>query len=198
MEKNKRFKKFLKIWRLSEGLLKQGREGDVTHAKEVVNFILGYQGKLKLDLDILIPAAMMHDIGHSAILNNHFKYITGYKKLINGKLVHMLAGAKIAKDILKQVNYNKVKSEEIIDIISMHDADQLTGFEWKRVYNTENKRIFHDIDVLDRFKQKRLKSFRALYPNEKQLTKIVKEQLKTFFYKEFKDIASERLKSLFK
>ena len=49
-----------------------GRPGDVEHAAEMVNFILEYRGNLNLDKYILIPVAMMYDIGHSAILPEYF------------------------------------------------------------------------------------------------------------------------------
>ncbi len=88
-------------------LLKGARPRDDKHAKEVAEFILEYNKEKKLNFDVLIPLAIMHDIGHCAIPQEHFKYITGRGKVINGKLVHMLAGAKIAKDILDSINYDK-------------------------------------------------------------------------------------------
>ena len=63
----------------------------------------------------------MHDIGHSSILPEHFRYITGKDKVLNGKLVHMLVGAKIARDILVSIQYDEKKSDEIVEIISMHE-----------------------------------------------------------------------------
>ena len=38
-----------------------------------------------------------------------------HKKLTNGKLVHMLVGAKIASDLLKEVGYPTDKAKEIIE-----------------------------------------------------------------------------------
>ncbi len=184
--------KYLKIWKRCRPLLKKGRLGDFEHAEEVIKVILNYKGKLKLDYEILIPVAMMHDIGHSAILPEHFKYVTGPEKITNGKLVHMLTGAKIADDILKSVGYENKKRKEIVDMISVHDYDQLkTGEDLKKIYNTENKRIFHDIDSLDRYNEKRIKNIKKIYPNEKELLTVLKNMLKLFFYKEFKEIAKE-------
>lgn len=141
---------------------------------------------------------MMHDIGHGAILPGHFKFITGPEKIANGKLVHMLAGAKIAQDILKSVNYNPQKIKEIVDIISMHDADQIQGVNLKKVYNTSNKKIFHDIDSLDRYTELRVKNFEKMYPNRQELLKVLTEFLDLFFYSEFKNLAKKRLQGLLK
>jgi len=85
-------KPYQKIWLKCRPLLQAGRPGDLNHARETAQFILNYQGGLSIDRDILVPVALMHDIGHSAILAEHFKFVTGPQKIINGKLVHMLAG----------------------------------------------------------------------------------------------------------
>ncbi len=189
---------YQKIWAKCYPLLRICRPGDLDHAKETTRFILAYQGKLKLDLDILVPVALMHDIGHSAILSEHFKFITGPNKIMNGKLVHMLTGAKIAQEILGSIHYNSHNIREVVDIISMHDADQLKGVEVKNIYNTVNKKIFHDIDSLDRYTENRLEKLRFIYPNKLELLKLLNEFLNLFFYTEFKMLAKKRLKKLLK
>jgi len=185
------------IWKkCSKVLEKGGRPGDLKHAQEIVRFILGYQGNLRIDQSILIPVAMMHDIGHAAILPEHFKYITGPKKLINGKLVHMLAGAKIANDILAAVDYNQEKSREIVDIISIHDADQLKDASQEDFYDTENKKIFHDIDSLDRFTDERIRNFSSMYKDPKEIKNLLEKSINNLFYEEFRQVARERMNNL--
>lgn len=182
------------IWEKAEPLLKQGRTGDDAHALQVTEFILN-----KVDqkfFDILIPVALMHDIGHSAILPEHFKYITGQEKVINGKLVHMLVGAKIAKDILDSVRYDPKKIDEIIEIISMHDADQLENIDAQKVYDTENKKVFHDVDCMDRYNEGRLKKMSKMISDKDKMFAMLKDGLENFFYPEFKKIAEERYKEM--
>lgn len=190
--------KYHPIWEAALPLLKQGRPGDDQHAVEVAEFILDYAKDKDLDLDVLIPVAIMHDIGHCAILPEHIKYISGSQKLPNAKLVHMLAGAKIAKDILESIKYDPEKSSEIIDIISIHDMDQIKGVELKDFYNSENKKIFHDIDALDRYTKERLDSMKSLFPGKSidELIQLVEDSLNLFFSDEFKNIALERLDKL--
>lgn len=186
-------KKYQKLWTKCEVILKKGRIGDVDHAREIADFVLSYRGRENLEKDILIPVAMLHDIGHAAILPEHFDLITGPKKLVNGKLVHMLVGAKIAKDILDLVGYNKTKIKEIVDIVSMHDSDQLEMIDTKKIYNTKNKRIFHDIDSLDRYTETRLENVKKMYKDKKEIRRILKSFLSLFFIDEFKKIAESRL-----
>jgi len=183
------------LWSLCAPLLQKGRLDDEGHAKETTEFVLNYKGDLKFDPEVIIPVAMMHDIGHSAILPEHFKYVTGGQKIANGKLAHMLAGAKIANDLLQDINYNPDKIKEIVDIISIHDWDQLDVPNAAAIYDTDNKKLFHDIDVLDRFNQARLEKYKISYQKE-DLQKLIKQQLDVFFYPEFKKIAEERFKDL--
>ena len=189
-------KKFKIIWRKCKPFFKKGRPGDLMHAKETASFILNYNGRIKLDKDILVPTALMHDIGHAAILPEHFKYVTGPEKIVNGKIVHMLAGAKIAQDILYAINYDREKTKEIVDIISIHDFDQLKSIDINKIYNSSNKKIFHDIDSLDRYTAKRIDSVSSVYKDKDKLLNLLEEFLDLFFYKEFRVIAEQRLKKL--
>jgi hypothetical protein len=188
--------KYQVLWGKCLPLLKLGRPGDDEHAKEVVEFILNYRGKLVLDQDVLVPVAILHDIGHSAILPGHFKYITGPEKIENGKLVHMLVGAKIARDLLQSIDYDQGKIEEIVEIISIHDSDQLKDVDLRGIYNTENKKIFHDIDCFDRYNERRVKSISSVYKDRGELLALLEKLTKNFFYQEFRDIAQEKVKEM--
>lgn len=188
--------KFVPLWNKCAPLLEKSRSGDLGHAQETIKLVMEYDGDIDIDRDVLIPVAMMHDIGHFAILPEHFKHITGPNKIANGKLVHMLAGAKIANDILSDVGYDEKKKEEIVEIISMHDFDQLKNVDYKKVYNTTNKKFFHDIDSLDRYTQKRLVGFLEMYPDKNKLIKILQKFLDLFFYDEFRKIAEERFEKI--
>jgi len=191
--------KYQTLWAECLPLLRLGRPGDDEHAAETVKLVLDYQGRLEFDADVLIPVAMLHDIGHSVILPEHFKYITGQNKLVNGKLIHMLAGAKIARDLLQKVGYDPEKTQEIIDIISMHDADQLKVDDWRSWYDTQNKKVFHDLDALDRYTEKRLRSMvdSGMYDMD-EILKELSRLLDNFLISEIKTAAEEQLKLLIK
>jgi hypothetical protein len=192
-------KKFIPLWKKVLPLLEKGRPGDVDHIAELLNYILDNHKKLKINLNVFIPLAMLHDIGHSAILSEHFSYITGFNKVPNGKLVHMLTGAKIADDLLSAIRYNDKLKQEIIDIISIHDFDQLSGFDTRRFFNSRNKKIFHDIDALDWYNVRRVANALKNNRDPKMLAKYFKgaeEHLKSFFSPAFKKIATARLKEM--
>jgi len=190
--------KFKPIWEKALALhQREGRPGDDLHAKEVVEFMLNYKGDLNLDFDVLVPTAMMHDIGHTALLPEHLKYVTGTEKLLNAKLVHMLAGAKIAKQILEETHYDSEKTKEIVEIISMHDIDQLKNIDAEKFYNTENKKIFHDIDILDRFSKERIDSTKGLALGMTKSERLnLLRKMSSFFHKEIEQIADKKFRKL--
>ena len=193
--KEKLPKKYIKIYERALTYLQDGRPGDVEHALDVALSVIEYSSGLGVDVDVLVPVALMHDIGHSAILPEHFKYVTGPYKLPNGKLVHMLAGAKIAKKILEDVRYDAKKSEEIVEIISMHDFDQLKyeGKDISEIFDTDNKKFFHDVDSLDRYSIERIRKFQKMFPDKtsEDIFKLV-EEVTTFFFDEIKAVAQKR------
>lgn len=189
-------KEYAKLWNKCVPLLKDGRPGDLIHAAETVKLILDYKGEIKIERKILIPVAMLHDIGHAAILPKHFKYVTGPEKITNGKLAHMLAGAKIANDILIASGYDKKRIGRIVEIISIHDFDQLENVDIKKIYDTADKKFFHDIDSLDRYTKKRLKNASSIFKDRQQAVALLENMLDLFFYDEFKKIAERNLRNL--
>ncbi len=187
--------KYKELWDRCLPILQKGRPGDDAHSVEVAEYILNLQDK-SLDFDVLIPVAIMHDIGHSGILPEHFKYITGGERWANSKLVHMLTGAKLAKEILESINYDKAKSAEIVDIISIHDAYQLDGVKIAEVYNTANKKLFHDIDCMDSYNLERALKMKKLFPDKNKLFAMLEKNLDSFFDPKFKETAKNKLEEI--
>jgi|GEM_PF-765063 len=192
--------KIKKLFEIALPYLEQGTPGTIEHVYDLINEVTNFKSdKIKIDSSILLPLAILHDIGHYAILPEHFPYLTGPAKIKNSKLIHMLTGAKIAKELLEEVGYDKAKSKEIIEIISVHDFDQLEGVDMA-VFDTENKRIFHDFDRIGQFNEERMKIFiKNFVKDEKQLKKIketISQTKEGLFFEEFKEIAEERMKKI--
>jgi hypothetical protein len=188
--------KVKKILDISLPLLEQGTPGSVDHAYDLIGEMLSFRSsKLKVDLDIMLPLAILHDIGHAAILPEHFSLLTGPVKIKNSKLIHMLTGAKIAKEILGQIGYDEAKSKEIVGIIAMHDYDQLEGVD-ANAFNTYNKKLFHDFDRLEGFNPVRMKAYTKNFVKDpSQFEKVINNIMKTkdnLFFDEFKSLAEER------
>ncbi|MFC1723553.1 HD domain-containing protein [Nanoarchaeota archaeon] len=179
--------------------LEQGRAGDVEHVHDVMGELLDYKSdSAELDLRVLLPVAILHDIGHAAILEEHFKYLTGTDRLQNGKLVHMLTGAKIAKDILARAGYDPELSEQIVDIVAMHDADQVEGMG-EEMFDTEAKKVFHDIDRLCIFNKGRFEKLIAKYGNKDKVEKtkgMLRKLVDGMFYDDLRQEAERRYQDI--
>ncbi|MBU0471849.1 MAG: HD domain-containing protein [Nanoarchaeota archaeon] len=186
-----------KVFEKAKPYLKESREGDIEHVYFMLETILNLkQKKVNIDLSIMLPLAILHDIGHCGVLPEHFKYLTGSEKIKNAKLVHMLTGAKIAKKILEESDYDPEKSKEIIEIVSMHDAGQVEGMGLE-AYNTPNKKIFHDLDRIGGLDVKRIRIYLSKYVDKNKIDKIREEFVKStkgIFHKEFQETAKEMFK----
>jgi len=139
---------FKKIWELA--LPYQDKRDDKGHAKMVTDFAFELLKTESADEDVLVPAAILHDIGWSQLSKEERFYI--FKKKItkevemknkvkvNVRAKHQIEGVKLTKRILKQVGYNKDKITKIIKIIKQHD----TG---KSIISREDK-LLKDADKL--------------------------------------------------
>lgn len=189
-----------KLFEIALPYLEKGTPGTIEHVYDLINELIDFKSnKIKIDLTILLPLAILHDIGHYAILPEHFHYLTGPAKIKNSKLIHMLTGAKIAKELLEKIDYDKNKTKEIVEIISIHDFDQLEGVDTS-VFDTENKKIFHDFDRIGQFNEERMKIFIKNFVKDKEQLKKIKETIsktkESLFFEEFKKIAEERMKNI--
>jgi len=184
--------KYQNIWAKAVPYLRQGRQGELEHCQKTAEEVYRLGKDKGWNLDILIPVAMFHDIGHSAVLPEHFHLISGPKKEENSKLVHMLTGAKIAHDVLKEVNYPDEKIRTIVEIIAIHDKKD------KSLFNTEEKRIFHDIDRLDRFTDATFETTRKEFGLNVQETFDIleKDLIPDIISDDFRKIALENLQEL--
>ena len=92
-------KKFLNIWELAQPYYEKGRIFDIPHIKWLMPHALELAIIENLDPSILVPIAILHDVGYSRIDNKNPNI-----KGLDTKRKHMEEGARIAEQILKKVN----------------------------------------------------------------------------------------------
>jgi len=174
---------FEKIWKLALPYLRKGRRKDyVLHSQGVVRAMQLLLEAKKADEDILIPAAILHDVGWSKVPVNIQKNWQKKENQIKGAELHLKHAPPIIREILKKVSYNPEKIEKIIDIVMAHkfqDPEEL------------DKQLLIDADALsDAFKEQfesDLKSYQTTPENLYQFrkkNKFYNPEAKKIFEKE--------------
>ncbi len=93
---------------------------------------------------LVIPAILCHDLGWSKVPAELQTTAFGPNAFdLDLRRVHEVEGAKLARDILQQVNYDPAKTEEILQIIDGHDS-RLTAL-------SDSDKLVKDADKLFRF-----------------------------------------------
>ncbi len=144
----------------------EGREGDVEH----VNWLFETVPKFiddSIDLDILMPVVLLHDVGYSKVPKGSNPYNLDIRKL------HSEEGAKIAENILKELDYSTEKIEEIKSLILKHD-------NWAFGDSFEDEpilRVFNNFDFMWMASEKGFDIVRRIMKQEKEK---FYEQIKEF------------------
>ncbi len=140
--------KYSRVWDLAFPYLEAGKRKDfVLHTKCVIISMQMLLEKENGDVDVLIPAAILHDTGWSKVP------IALQKSLDNAEAkkamqMHLECGASIAEEILTKLKYGKDKIKRIADIVFAHkfqnpqdrekqmmiDADTLTDVFYEQFY----------------------------------------------------------------
>ncbi len=112
--------KFKKIWNLATPYLKKGLKKDfLLHTQGVVRAVELIAPKEGGDLDLLIPAAILHDVGWAGV-PKEYQITKSKQKQTEGLKMHIELAPKIIKKILEQLNYRESKISQIIDIVQSH------------------------------------------------------------------------------
>ena len=137
--------KYKQIWK--EAFQYQDTRNDKGHAFIVTTYAQDICSIEKTNPDVVIPAAILHDIGWSRIPYEDrmlvFAYDVDKEKMLKIRLQHQEESVKIAREILKKLNYPNQYIAEILEIISQHDTR--SGFI------SPNEGAMRDADKLWRF-----------------------------------------------
>ncbi len=115
---------FQKIWDLSWKY--QNKRDDEGHVEIVVDSAVKLLKLIPANEDVVIPAAILHDIGWSKIpKEERFRIFAGDLISEENRLLrirHQEEGVKLAKQILSKISYPEELTKHILEIISQHDT----------------------------------------------------------------------------
>ena len=100
------------------------------------------------DPEVVIPAILCHDLGWIKVPEGEQLKAFGPTFDQDLRRVHEVEGVKLAREILRQVSYDPIKTEEILDIVDGHDS-RPHGI-------SDSDKIVKDADKLFRFSERGL------------------------------------------
>lgn len=105
---------------------------DLEHTERVYKLAIRISEGMNVNYNVLIPAIYLHDIGRAKVDRNENKDID-----------HAIMGSMMAKEILKELDYEEDVIKEICHCIESH------RFRTKTVAKTLEAQILFDADKLD-------------------------------------------------
>jgi hypothetical protein len=143
--------RYPQIYRLAKPYL-QTRDNEL-HARVSYSFALRLLETEHGNPEVVLPAVMLHDVGWWTIPEDlHLQAFGPGERDMSINRRHELQGARIAREILEQIGYDRTLTDEIAEIVVGHDS--------RREPLSTNDAIVKDSDKLWRFSEEAL----AIYP----------------------------------
>jgi putative nucleotidyltransferase with HDIG domain len=159
-------KRYLQIWELAKPYYKKGRPMDIAHINWMTKNAEKVVEKENLDSSILIPLVILHDVGYAVSKKAYFEK--------DKKTQHMKEGAKISREILEKLNYDKKKIKVICGLIKIHD-NWIFG-DYKIYKKNKILWVFNDLDFIWLLTKKGFSEVRkVLNLNKKQMLEYIKK-----------------------
>ena len=183
---------YKKILEKALPLYEKGREGDVEHIKWLSEVITKYVDESEVDYDILIPVVLLHDVGYSKVPKGSNPFDLDIRKF------HSEEGAKIAEEILTELNYPKDKINEIKRLILKHDnwafGDDFADEPVLRIFNNFDFMWMASekgFDIVRKFMKKEPKEF---YEQIKEFQRKNEEEGREWFNKNIEEFYNQLMK----
>ena len=113
-------KKYNEIWELAKPYLEKGKMKDfILHTKGVAKAMELLLQKENGDNDILIPSAILHDVGWAKV-PTVLQKSNNKKEKIQALKLHIEYAPKIVRKILSEIKYDEKQIKTIIEIIVAH------------------------------------------------------------------------------
>jgi hypothetical protein len=129
---------FQKIWESAKPYYQKGRPMDIDHIQWMMLEAEKVVTKENIDESLFFPLVILHDVGYAISGPAYFQ--------VNMKKEHMIAGEKIARKILSDLDYPSEKVGKIAYYISVHDN---WIFGLNDLYKQDNVLgTFNDLDFI--------------------------------------------------
>ena len=148
---------------------------DLVHLQESVQCAEWLCARERGNIDVVMPAIMLHDVGWAAMTENDREIAYG-STIESVRLLHRHEeeGAAMARQILAELKYDSLVIDEVATIIAYHET-------WQRARST-NEAIVKDANLLARFTPAGFEATCArLHKTEGELVSILNESVEKQF-----------------
>ena len=179
------------LFGLAEPYLKA--RDDVLHTRVAHKFALELLEKEAGEKKIVEPAVILHDVGWSQLKPEEIKVAFGVhakgEKAKKLNRIHEVAGARIAREILTKLGYDRSSTDKIARIIERHDSGENP--------QTIEERLVKDADRLWRFSKigYHHEMERQNTTHEIRYHFLIQNMEKWFFTKTAKELADTELQA---
>jgi hypothetical protein len=143
--------------------LDNGRSGDFDHTLRAVGYGKELLQHEEGEEGIVIPTLYLHDIGWGRVDFQDFinTPLPSLRKDAASVELHMKRGAKLAKQILEELDYDAEATQTIVSIIAVHDRP-------KKIFALKNPSatLVLEADFLDKFGVPSLRRFDKMFKKE--------------------------------
>ena len=156
------------IWAASLKYLERGRPGDVEHTRRVVAYGKALLAKESGDPRVVVPALILHDTGWSKVDFSDFVDAPVVDKKDTASVrLHMYHGADIAREVLDAVGWDPAVTQQITDIIAVHDAPD----KIKALHDLDATLAF-EADWLDKYGEASQKRYSEIFSDEGKIEEL--------------------------
>lgn len=156
------------LWTATLKYLERGRPGDVEHTRRVVAYGKTLLAKEPGNPRVVVPALIIHDTGWSKVDFSDFVDAPAVDKKDTASVkLHMRHGADIAREILEAVGWDPTTTQQIADIIAVHDAPE----KIRALHNLDAALVF-EADWLDKYGQASQKRYFEIFSDEGKIEEL--------------------------
>lgn len=193
-------KKFNILWEAPERLLKQAEPREVAHTEDMIKAVLECREILEYSLSIFLPLAILHNIERISVLKEYFSDEVITAKLKDGKIVRLSPAENVIKNLLESIGSSSANIKEILSIFKVREKVRRAEREGKskieRLYNTDNKKLFHDLHLISRFNSKEINAMKASISDRDKFEELVRIRLDCLFNDKLRIVAEKKLRKI--
>lgn len=194
-------KKFNILWEAAERLLEQAEPREVAHTEDMIKAVLECRKILKYSLSIFLPLAILHNIERVMVLKEYFNDAVITAKLQDGKIVRLSPAENVVKNLLESIGTSTANVKEILSVFKVRKKARRAEREGdskkaKRLYNTDNKKLFHDLHLISRFNSKEINAMKDAISDRNKFEELISTRLDSLFNHQLRIVAEKKLRKI--